>query len=108
MQIGRLNRRVEIQESTSTQGVDGASVLAWSTVKTVWASIVPASANESAGRGNAVMATASHGLRMRYKAYPTLTMRHRFKYGERVFLISSIDQVTGWAEEFRCGLSEQA
>ena len=97
-----------MQESTSTRGVDGSSVLGWKTVKTVWASIIPVSSTESTSRGNAVIGTASHGLRMRYKAYPTLTMRHRFKYGARVFLISSIDQVTGWAEEFRCGLNEQA
>lgn len=108
MQTGRLNRRVEVQELSSAQAADGASVLTWSTVKTVWASIVPASGNESTARGNAVKATATHGLRMRYKAFPALTMRHRFKHGTRIFLIASIDQVTGWAEEFRCGLNEQA
>ena len=61
-----------------------------------------------AARRNAIIATATHEVRLRYKAFPDLTMRHGFKYGTRVFRIESMDQVTGWAEEWRCQCSETA
>ena len=108
MNAGRLNRRVEIQEQTATRAVDGASVASWATIKTVWCSITPTSSSESTARGNAVEGTASHVVKMRFKAYPSLTMRHRFKYGTRIFRIQNLDNVTGWAEEWRCAVLEQA
>jgi SPP1 family predicted phage head-tail adaptor len=108
MRIGTLNRRLDVQAATATRTALGGSVPTWETVATVWARVLPLAGRESQRVGNAIIATATHEVRLRYKAFPDLTMRHRFKFGTRVFRIESMDQVTGWAEEWRCQCSETA
>lgn len=46
MRAGRLNRRITIQNYTTTQDANGNIVQTWTTFATVWAAVEPASGRE--------------------------------------------------------------
>jgi len=51
MDIGKLNRRVTIQQAGTTQDANGEIIDGWSTFATVWASVVDVSGREFLAAG---------------------------------------------------------
>jgi len=87
MRIGPLNKRVELQATTSTSDNMGGSTDVWSTRATVWAAIWPTSASEQKKAAAPTM-VATHQIRIRY--YPGLSAAWRVKFGARYFSIVSV------------------
>ena len=78
MQAGKLRDRLTIQQSTPTpDGMGGESVV-WSTLATVWGSVIPnlARAREAmAVSGGQVQADTLYDVRIRYRNGVAATMR---------------------------------
>lgn len=91
MNIGRLNKRIELQlntEETETFANSlGGITTTWATATTVWASIRPLSAKESF---MAQQAQSDADMEIRIRYYSSLTTHYRVKYGTRYFQILSI------------------
>lgn len=87
MQIGALNKRIELQAATQTADGMGGFTSSWTTQQTVWAAIWPTSAKELMQSAQNTM-EISHRIRIRYKS--TLIPSWRIKYGTRYFNILSI------------------
>lgn len=51
MDIGKLNRRITIQQAGTTQDANGEIVAGWTTFATVWASVVDVSGREFLAAG---------------------------------------------------------
>lgn len=93
MNIGQLNRRVEIwgfvEERDEYGGIDGT----WKRVARRWARIEPSGASELADV-NHVKAVESVKIIMRYASF--LNEKHRIKYNKKFYEIKSvIDNETG-------------
>lgn len=90
MNVGKLNKRVELQvnsEETSTYTTTlGGLSTTWATETTVWASIEPLNARESL---IAQQSQSDIDTRIRIRYYSSLTTRYRIKYGTRYFQIIS-------------------
>ncbi len=86
MQIGSLNRRIDIQAPTKVADVTTfVSVLPAGT--TIAAAIWPVSANEVV-QANASVMIISHRIRIKYRS--VMKSNWRIKYGDRFFNIVSI------------------
>ena len=90
MNIGRMNKRVEIQTKQTVRDAAGGAVHTWVTDDTVWANISPATGRELYA-GEQVRAEVSHKVTMRY--YDGLTTANRLLFGSRVFDINFIKNV---------------
>lgn len=103
MKIGKLNKRIEIQDATEAADAYGAPVRTWSTLYEVWASIVPATGRESL-IARQVQATVPVEIHIRYR--PDITPKHRAKYGSRIFNIGSVIDVDENGEELILSCTE--
>jgi SPP1 family predicted phage head-tail adaptor len=87
MNIGTLNKRIILQQSTRTSDGMGGFSLTWADVSTVWASIWPLSASETVESMKTNM-TISHRIRIRYRG--DLRASWRIRFGNRYFSVVSI------------------
>lgn len=74
MDIGKLNKRVEIQSQASTYDGAGQQVETWSTFAKVWANIRHKSGAETI-KSDAVASIVKASIRVRYKAGINAGMR---------------------------------
>ena len=73
MGAGKLDRRIQLQASTPTQGTSGQLVDSWSTVATVWAEYMPEQGSESFQSDQRThMATVKFRIRFRNDVDPKL------------------------------------
>lgn len=84
MEIGKLNRRVEILEFHKDRDEYGGEIGEWKGVTKVWANIVPISGTEFL-QAQQVSAETVTRIIMRY--LPWLTVLHRIRYGEKLYEI---------------------
>lgn len=87
MKIGKLQRRITIQEYVTARDSFGAEVPTWVDVATVWASVTPVSGKEYFASAQ-VNAEATTKITMRYLAGITPKMRVVFE--ARTFEIISL------------------
>lgn len=92
MDIGKLNRRVEILKFHKDRDEYGGEVGEWKAEKKVWASIIPVSGSEFL-QAQQVSAETVTRITMRY--LPWLTVLHRIRYGDKLYeIIGEIDADT--------------
>lgn len=92
MDIGRLNRRVEILEFRKHRDEYGGEIGKWVTVAKVWAAIVPVSGSEQMF---AQQVTAEKVVRITIRFCDWLTVLHRIKYGNKLYeILGEIDNET--------------
>lgn len=87
MNIGSLNKRIELQASTAVADGMGGQTLTWATSKTVFAAIWPTSAAERVESGQTTL-TVTHRIRIRYDS--SVSPAWRVKFGTRYFSIVSL------------------
>lgn len=96
MDIGKLNRRVEILEFRKSRDEFGGEVGKWKGVKKVWANVVTVSGTEQLF-AQQVTAEAVTKITMRF--IPWLTVMHRIRYGEKLYeIVGAIDADTAHTE----------
>jgi SPP1 family predicted phage head-tail adaptor len=74
MRPGLLNRRVVVQQQSTTQDAIGQPVLTWTTFATLWADIRHSSGVESI-KADALTSTVRASIRVRYTRTITTGMR---------------------------------
>jgi SPP1 family predicted phage head-tail adaptor len=84
---GKLNLRLTLEAPVETPDGAGGVARSYATVTTLWASVVPVSAHGSV-EAQALGATITHRIRIRYRA--DVTLRHRFRYGARTFRVVAV------------------
>lgn len=96
--IGRLNKRLELQEPTETQGPNGEPQIEWTTVATRWGSLEPLSGREGLMAKQAG-STTTHRIRLWHCA--GLDEKWQIKWGERIFRIENVRNVEelNWSME---------
>lgn len=87
MNIGSLNRRIELQYSTKTPDGMGGFKTIWTVDAVVWSAIWPTSATEIIA-ANAISMVVTHRIRIRHRSI--LKSSWRIKFGDRYFNIVSI------------------
>lgn len=87
MRSGQLRNRVDIERLVGSRTADGGVAQSWENFATVYAAIWPTTGNEP-GRGQQVIAEATHKITIRY--LPGLDPAMRIKKDERLFDILSI------------------
>jgi SPP1 family predicted phage head-tail adaptor len=87
IQIGKLNKRIELQAPTSVSDGMGGYTTTYATDSSAWAAIWPTSAKEQIV-ANAPSMIVTHRIRIRY--HSTIDGSWRVKYGTRYFSIVSI------------------
>lgn len=78
MNIGRLNKRITIEQQSTAYDAAGQLVESWSTFATVWADIKFKSGSETI-KSDALVSTVPASIRIRYKQGITAGMRVKFK-----------------------------
>ena len=92
MNIGKLNRRVEILRFFKDRDEYGGEIGEWKTVAKVWAAISPVSGTEQMF---AQQVTAEAVVKITIRYLPWLDVMHRIRYGERLFeIVGSLDSET--------------
>ena len=92
MDIGKLNRRVEILRFFKDRDEYGGEIGEWKTVAKVWAAISPVSGTEQMF---AQQVTAEAVVKITIRYLPWLDVMHRIRYGERLFeVVGSLDSET--------------
>lgn len=84
---GELNRRIKLQQRSTTKTDAGTEQTTWSDVATVWANVQPLSGRELMAAA-AVNAEVTHLIVIRYR--PGVTARMRAVYGTRIFDINAV------------------
>lgn len=82
MKIGRLRKRIQIQQNTQVQSEDGQPVDTYLTVANVWASIDPVSAREFLTAGQ-LQGQITHKIGIRYGILD-VTTKHRILWTDGV------------------------
>jgi len=103
MRAGPLRHRIVIEEATETQDTFGEPDVAWSTLATVWASIVPLTGREAVSIQQ-INAAIDHKITIRYLAGVVPKMRVTF--GERAFDIVSVANIDERNREMQLLVSE--
>jgi SPP1 family predicted phage head-tail adaptor len=68
LNIGDLNRRIEIQEETATRGTSGQEILTWAQLACVWALVdYPATGSGESIEGNQVVVSTRVDFVIRYR-----------------------------------------
>ena len=96
--IGRLRRRVSLQEKSRVTDVGGGAAETWATVATVWAAVEERLASEIS-TAEQTQARVAVTLTLRYRA--DVTTAHRVVIGARVLAIKAIRDIDGrgrWLE----------
>ncbi len=88
--IGAYHQRLHVQQENAVADTGGGTVMGWTTIDTVWASIEPVNGSETVIAGK-LSGTITHRVRMRYA--PAITPAMRFVLGSRVFNIRSIKNI---------------
>lgn len=92
MDIGKLNRRVEILQFYKDRDEYGGEIGEWKPVAKVWASIVPVSGTEQMF---AQQVTAETVVRITVRFCAWLTVLHRIRYGGKLYeIVGSLDNNT--------------
>lgn len=92
MDIGKLNRRVEILQFFKDRDEFGGEVGEWKSVAKVWAAISPVSGTEQMF---AQQVTAEAVVKITIRYLPWLNVMHRIKYGEKLYeIVGSLDNET--------------
>lgn len=90
MQSGKLDKRIEFQALTETPDGHGGFVKSWTTHFKKWASVMPASWDESF-RNDQDFATLRGFITVRFDAQTKrLDSKYRAVYGTRVFEIQGV------------------
>ncbi len=84
MDIGKLNRRVEILQFFKDRDEFGGEIGEWKSVAKVWAAISPVSGTEQLF-AQQVTAEAVVKITIRYLSW--LNVMHRIKYGDKLYEI---------------------
>lgn len=93
MQAGKLDRRVTLEQPSSTAGPSGARQTTWTSIATVWASVSPSSGSEPWGGQAQPQPSVTHEVTVRVGgaiSRSTVTPKHRFLYKGRVLEIVSV------------------
>ena len=85
MDIGKLNRRVEILRFFKDRDEYGGEVGEWRAVAKVWAAITPVSGTEQMF---AQQVTAEAVVKITIRYLPWLDVMHRIRYGEQMLLFN--------------------
>lgn len=92
MDIGKLNRRIEILQFHKDRDEYGGEIGEWKPKAKVWASIIPVSGTEFL---QAQQISAETVVRITIRYLPWLNVMHRIRYGEKLYeIIGAIDGVT--------------
>src|SRR5262245_10310740 len=102
MRAGTLNRRVTLQRATETVMPSGSVTTAWTELKTVWAELVDATANEATA-GFAEAETIKRTFRIRWLPDVEITTADRLTYAGGAYNIRDVHEI-GWRVglELRC------
>lgn len=99
MDIGKLNKRITLQNRSATLDDYGQELNSWSNVATIWANVKPISGREKL-RSMAIESTLTHTIAIRYNVRfmpPTTVDAWRISYitpaGNRIFNITSARDV---------------
>lgn len=87
MDIGKLNRQVEVLRFFKDRDEYGGEVGEWRSVGNVWASIHLVSGTEYL---NAQQVTAEHTTVITIRYNPRIDVLHRIRYGKKVFEIIAV------------------
>ena len=104
IEAGQLSQRVTIETSTKTEGPSGAPKQSWTSLRTVWASVLPTAASEGEATEQ-VAADVTYAVRMRYAA--DVTPRHRIRWRGRVLSIIGVYDPDGRRAELLLTCSER-
>ena len=92
MDIGRLNRRVEILQFFKSRDEYGGETGVWQPVAKAWAAIVPISGTEQMF---AQQVTAEKVVRITIRYCHWLTVMHRIRYGAKLYeIVGELDNET--------------
>ncbi len=86
-EFGTYRHRLSVQQEHPVADTGGGQGMGWTTLDTVWASIMPVSGRERWMSGQ-MTTMVTHRIRMRFDS--TITPAMRFVMGDRVFNIRSI------------------
>ncbi|CAN5480463.1 hypothetical protein BH10PSE7_BH10PSE7_15460 [soil metagenome] len=104
MRAGELDRRVDVQERTVTQGDVGENVESWSTVRTQWMGKRDVRAAERLKGNGELAAEIDTVFKARYLPGRDIAPdTHRLLYGGRVYQIHGVTELgRGEAIEITC------
>ena len=98
MQIGELNRRVDIMRATITRDAFGGEISTWSVLGSVWANIRPGVARENLVNEQ-VQGFQEAVITIRYRS--DITIKDRVRYQDKYYEIVGVKDIdTGhfWTE----------
>ena len=87
MKAGRLRHFLTLEQAVETQNSRGEAIPSWTGVTDLWGSIEPLSGREGLA-ANQLYATATHQIRIRYRA--GVVPKMRFTKGGREFEIDAV------------------
>jgi SPP1 family predicted phage head-tail adaptor len=106
MQSGKLRDRITLQRQMVTYDEYGAEVISWSSIATLWASVLPGSVGERFVAGAVQeLSKITHTIRIRYRA--DITPKMRFVWGTRNLYINTIVDPTGRRAELLISCEEE-
>lgn len=85
MKAGKLRKRIDIQEVSTTRDTHGNQVESWSNVATVYAAVEPINGGEKSTQAR-VTADVTHKITIRFRA---VTPRSRVVYAGRTFDVNA-------------------
>lgn len=88
--IGDMRQRLALQQEVRTADTGGGASLSWSTIKTIWAEVMPVSAREDM-QGEKLSGRTTHKIITRYDSGITTDMR--LLLGARIFNIRGVRNV---------------
>lgn len=94
---GQLNKQLILQAPSISREADGAEVITWTTLATIWSDITSSGGREF-WQAKQINAEISHMVTIRYR--DKISPRYRLLYGSRIFQILSVVN----ADETRTGL----
>ncbi len=89
MQIGKMNKRVALQQEQQTPDGAGGYTLAWTTLADVWANISPSSGREVSAAGR-LEGQVTHKVTLRGRVDIQITTDMRLLYGTRAFNVRAV------------------
>lgn len=93
LRSGSLNRRIQIQQRSTSQDTFGDQAQTWTTIATVWGEISPLSGRELMS-AQSVQSEITHQITVRYQsifANPKAVTAYRAVYKGRYFNITSCE-----------------
>ena len=103
MKAGQLRNLITIQSAVEHQNPQGESIVTWSDVADVWASVHPLSGRELFN-AQQVQPDITHEVKLRY--YGALTAKHRFLHDGRALNIESVADTNERNVEHVCACRE--